>query len=64
MGDYLLCYEYFEDILKILQEEIDEFKDEEIKPEPEPFIITYRSKPIRGTVLELVTMNPEYKVGD
>lgn len=26
-----------------------------------PYIVTYKSKPIKGVVLELVTINPNYK---
>lgn len=26
-----------------------------------PYIVTYKSKPIRGFVLELTTINPDYK---
>lgn len=35
---------------------------EHLKPkkEEEPFIVVYRSKPIRGTVLELIGSNPNY----
>lgn len=30
------------------------------KKEEEPFIVVYKSKPIRGVVLELMSLNPNY----
>ena len=32
----------------------------EVRKVPEATIVTYKSKPIRGVVLELTTMNPEF----
>lgn len=39
---------------------ISEARDYIDKKQVEPFIVSYRSKPIRGITLELVTMNSEY----
>lgn len=37
------------------------YKTEQHEYEEPPLIVTYRSKPIKGIVLELVTLNPKWK---
>lgn len=51
--------EYWEDFT--INHEIQDRLEEDLFDKKEPFIVIYRSKPIKGIRLELIGKNPKYK---
>ena len=57
--EFKMCNTYNQLAYSILENRL--FKTEHHEYEEPPLIVTYRSKPIKGIVLELVTLNPKWK---
>lgn len=64
---YLKDIKHTEEILKEIDYQLENLnfkKNQEELNNKDLFIVTYRSKPIKGIILELQTINPKIKKGE